>query len=472
VALIKTGRRPPSQVSTTRVIMSAPHSSAARTHRTTSWGSHSGGPNTANSGSIVTLRNRSRQAERNDPWIANALKSLTSNEIGTGIIPRPQISDDKLREDLINYWDVFSAECDPEGVLDIYGKQRQIAFNRRLSGEVFIRRRRRSVLSGLSVPLQIQVLEADHVPIGHNRALKNGRFIMDGIEFNRRGARLAYWMHANHPGDGKVGGRLIRVPAADVIHHYNPSRPGAVRGVPDSSKSLLRAHDYDSYNDSEMRRKSTRSGYAGFLYREIMQGDQLYDPITGVYTGDGPEPPPTEIQGGDILTGVPGEKLDLFDGDNTGQGYAEFQRLKKMEISAGLGIPYELMSGDYSGLNDRLVRAIQNQFFRAIEADQEHLAIFQVCRKIFSWFADSLSLVDRRFFEFASNKNELMATLWWPQAWRHLHPVQDIAAKKLKIEAGLSSRQTEAARDNIDIEVIDKQRAEDDARAGKNKLIE
>ena len=58
-----------------------------------SWGLSSVGPNTALSESLSHLRSRSRDLVRNNPWVANGFRSLSSNLIGNGITPRWMVND-------------------------------------------------------------------------------------------------------------------------------------------------------------------------------------------------------------------------------------------------------------------------------------------------------------------------------------------------------------------------------------------
>ena len=71
------------------------------------------------------------------------------------------------------------------------------------SGEVLVRLRERRVEDGLPVPLQLQVLEADHLDSGKTEELRDGGFILQGIEFDALGRRRAYWLYPTHPGDGR-----------------------------------------------------------------------------------------------------------------------------------------------------------------------------------------------------------------------------------------------------------------------------
>lgn len=455
--------------------MSSSYRSAANTRRTAGWYAPGNGPNAAITGNMATLRNRSRAEQRNNPWAARALSALMVNEIGTGITPRSRAENKELRSGLDELWRDFVPEIDPEGILCAYGQQGMCAINRRMSGEVFLRRRRRSLADGLTVPLQVQVLESEFVPETLHKKLPNGNRIYAGIEFNRRGKRVAYMMHREHPGDPQASfdyNKLIRVPAADVIHHFRPTRPGQVRGVPGTTQGLLKAREYDQYDDAELKRKQQRSPYTGFLYREPYSEDHKFDPVTGAPIkneyGPNGEPPSISVEGGTILTGIVGEKLQLFDGDNTGQGYADYQWLQKLAIAAGFEVPYELMSGDWSRVNDRLVRAILNEFHRQLEMDIENLDVHQVCSGIRRWFIEAVVMAGYDLPGYTDNYADYHKVEWRPQVWPYVHPLQDVEAKVKKIEAKLTSRQAEISKDGTQTaEEIDRQIVEDEKRMGE-----
>ncbi len=60
---------------------------ATHGRRATGWNAPSTGPNQALNPALATLRNRSRQAYRNNPWIQRAIDRNVSNEVGTGTVP-------------------------------------------------------------------------------------------------------------------------------------------------------------------------------------------------------------------------------------------------------------------------------------------------------------------------------------------------------------------------------------------------
>ena len=134
------------------------------------------------------------------------------------------------------------------------------------SGEVLIRFRDRRIEDGLPVPLQLQVLEPDHLDSMKSGELPDGGFIVQGIEFDALGRRRAYWLFSTHPGDSR-GRSLVSkpVPAAQVLHLYERLRPGQVRGVPWFAPVILKLRDLDDYDDAELMRKKIEACFAAFV---------------------------------------------------------------------------------------------------------------------------------------------------------------------------------------------------------------
>jgi capsid protein len=83
-----------------------------------------------------------------------------------------------------------------------------------------------------TVPLQLQVLESEHLDSSKDYALPNGNVIKSGIEFNKSGKRVAYHLFKEHPGDTCGWLNSVRVPASEILHIYKVLRPGQIRGEP------------------------------------------------------------------------------------------------------------------------------------------------------------------------------------------------------------------------------------------------
>lgn len=429
--------------------LKTPYESATKSFRSAGWHSPSLGPNATLSSSLYTLRNRTRAAYRNSNLMRGAINKNTANEVGTGFALRSLCEDETFRQDANKLWKQSANEIDPSRTLNFAGLQALMVRNRRLSGEVFIRLRRRKTTSGLAVPMQIDVLEADCIPIEKNEDLKNGNKIRNGIEF-RGPHRVAYWVYKEHPEDGECSqDELVRIPARDMIHHYQPTRPGQLRGEPEAATALLKDHTFKEYDDSELVRKKERSGYTGFLYRESFEDE---DALPGSYEHDEPTEDAVKVRSGYMLRGSVNEKLELFDGDNTGQGYPDFMRWQSLQLSSGLSIPYPLLTGDWSGLNDRLVRAMLNEYRREIEMAQDHLMVFQVCRRVWRWWMDTAILTGKLSApKYSQDKAFYQALDVCPDAWKYLHPVQDVQARQLAMSSSLSNIDSEASELGYDV---------------------
>jgi capsid protein len=94
-----------------------------------------------------------------------------------------------------------------------------------------VRLRECRVQDGLPVPPQLQGLEADHLDSTRTEELKDGGFILQGVEFDALGRRRAYWLYPTHPGDGRGIG--IASPPTGCSMSWSgcaPGRPVACHG--------------------------------------------------------------------------------------------------------------------------------------------------------------------------------------------------------------------------------------------------
>ena len=487
----------------------APHTISARafdatstTPRVADWEQIAYGPNAALADAPLA-RARSQDAARNNPWIAHALRLLVSHQIGCGIQPYPLIADRALRDDVNALWNRWITEADADGAHHFYGWQSLLARAERESGEVFVRLRIRRPKDGLSVPLQVQAIEADLLPMYHTtESVAGSNKIRQGIELTPFGKRVAYHFHPEHPGDryGQADfNRLTRVPAETVLHHYHPQRPGQLRGIPTPVSVLYRARNLDHYESAELTRKKNKARFSGAVWKENPDDNPLTDvpanPIlknlqaqltaleaSADYLANNPtalasaaslrEQIITEqerktfidIEDGYMLQLGMNERIELFGGDTGNSGAMDFLRTHLRAMAAGMGVPFELMTGDYSGTNDRIMRVILNTFYRDLEIAQERL-INQVLQPIWNAWMDAAFLSGAlRLPDYEDRRRDWQRCEWRAHAWNYVNPLQEAQTAILKIQNGLTSRRAVVAEANWDIEEIDRQQAEDHAR--------
>ena len=265
-----------------------------------------------------TITARARWLVRNNGYALNALESWTGNAVGDGVKPTSKVEDEGGKAAIQSLWQDWVAEADAEGLTDFYGLQRRAAREMFLAGEVFFRFRPRRPEDGLSVPLQLQMIPAEMLPLDDNRDVSGGGMIRQGVEFDPIGRRVAYHFLRRHPGDvtetGNAGEK-VRVPASEVIHVIDPVEAGQVRGVSRFAPAIVKLFFLDQYDDAELERKKVSSMFTLFV-----TSPQVDAPL------DSPDEP-LEVEPGQVVRLDPGEEIDTPTPPESGPTYEPFQTL-------------------------------------------------------------------------------------------------------------------------------------------------
>ena len=453
---------------------------AGRGRRLGSWGTRPSSPDQEVVGDLDVLRERSRTLRRDNAWSGRGAKVDASMIIGTGIKPVPMTSDEKFNKHVSTVLDDWVDTVDFIGTNEsLYGIQKQMRVAKRESGECFlVFKRMRIDRNKQPVPLQLQLLESEYCPLGLTINMNNGHAIKNGIELNSRGQIVAYYFHKEHPSERNVYkapsvatqyGDLLRIPKNDVVHYYDKERPNQLRGRPVTSNSIITAKTYDSYTDAELVRKESRSALTGTIEREsYTDADYRYDPMSGQPLDvDDTDTPMVNLEAGTFQALLAGESLNLIDADDTGVGYRDYQVFQLMQIAASHGVPYQLLTGDWAGINDRVWRAIFTQYKREARQDQELGLMPQVCTPIYHAFLERGIVANVFNVNSFKNRFDYLRVSHKTQAHEYIHPEQDIKAAILKMKAGLTSR-TAIIATNGDhgetIESIDNDRSSDKIR--------
>lgn len=427
--------------------------------RSTGWGTDHG-PNAALVGALEKLRKRSRHEVRTNTWASSGVETIVSNTVGSGIHPMHP------NRDLLKLWSTWCEQSDAYHHTDFAGLQALAMRAVVEAGEVFVRIRPRRLEDGFTVPMQLQVVEAEMVPSTLHKKLPNGNVIVAGIEFDSIGRPAAYHMLKSHPGEGLMFADLnlqtVRVPAEGVLHLRLMRRPGEVRGEPWLARALVKLRDLDAYDDAELVRKKTAALFGGFVYTPGAEDDDE------VVAGINPELGATEdvvidpLEPGTFPVLPPGYDVKFSQPADVGGSYEVFMKSQLRSIAASLGITYEQLTGDLSGVNDRLIRASLLEFKRRARMWQQQLLIHQLCKP--AW---------RKFVEFAVLAGEIepsaegleTAPKWVAEAWEYLNPSQEISALEAEVKAGFKSRSEVIRQRGRQPEEVDAQIDADNARA-------
>lgn len=469
---------------------STPYEVAGGTgRRSKSWRVGSWGPNASLTYALDELRRKSRDLSRKNAFAGAAVDRLVDNIIGTGIVPRSiaarsvaglseeqakrvRQEDAAFRAGLQSLFLAWTDEADSTGAHDFYGLQAIAVAGMVEGGESFTRLRTRLLTDGLTVPLQLQVLEGDHCD--HLKTDSANR-IRQGIQFNAIGARTGYYLRREHPGDGIITGATLDetlVPAGDICHLYRARRPGQDRGEPWLARALKTLYDLDQYFDAELVRKKNAARLVAFIKRTLDAADDG-EPGGGPMGSDPADEEGVgvvEMEPGTVQVLADGEDVEMCEPADVGANFEPFVREAKRSVAAAVGLLYEVLSGDYSQMDDRTLRAALNDFRRSVERWQHHLVVYQFCRPIWRRWIDLALLSGALKLPAGMTRQQAYAVEWVPQAWSYIHPVQDVEGKMKEVQAGFSTRTRVVARAGYDVEQVDAENAADNARADEMKL--
>ena len=405
--------------------------------RTDGWVTAGTGANAEIAPASARLRDRSRDLVRNNPYAAKAVGALVSNLVGTGIVPRARSKRTSAARQADQLWLQFAATCDADGLTDFGGLQALIVRSLVESGEVIVRFRDRRVDDGLPVPLQLQVLEPDHLDSAKTEDLADGGYVVNGIEFDALGRRRAYWLFPVHPGDSR--GRVLSsrpVPARQVMHIFERLRPGQVRGVPWFASVILKLRDLDDYDDAELMRKKIEACFAAFV-TGAQDEETLGKPSVGS-SGDRIE----SFEPGMIEYLEPGKDVKFASPSANGD-YADYMRMQLHAVAAGVGLTYELLTGDLSQVNYSSIRAGLIEFRRRMESLQWQLLVPGLCQPVWA-----------RFVELAQAAGKLpegeITAEWTAPRFEAVDPLKDIQADILAVRAGVMTLKEAIARQGYD----------------------
>jgi len=395
-------------------------------------------------GSAQKLRDRARQLCRDNDYARQALRAIEGNVIGQGIPFQSQVRmqrggklDTGINDAIEAAWKRWSyaQHCHTGGKLCFADLERLVIRACAESGEVFIRLVRQS-FGGSTIPLAMEVIEADQLDDGLNGRSQQGNEIRMGVEVDGWGRPIAYHFLAYHPGDYQFSNQQIstqrhkRIPAEEVIHLYRSERPGQTRGVTWFASAIQRLHHLAGYEQAEVVRARASSALMGFITSpegeligdDVMDGERVSNFEPGVFKYLNP---------GEEIT-VP--SLDAPDGQ-----FEPFLRAMLRAMAAGIGCSYETISRDFSQTNYSSSRL-------SLIEDRDHWRILQSWlienfhRRVFSEWLDLAVLSNALALPgYEQQPERFKAARWMPRGWAWVDPAKEVQAYKEAVRCGFKT---------------------------------
>lgn len=414
-----------------RLEMVRAYDAAGHGRRTQGWRRTPASQNTENAVSLPTLRYGARELVRNNAYAAKAVRSVAGHTVGKGIRPRPVSESERIRRRANYYWDSFVDSCDVEGRATFYGIQKLVMRTVVESGEALVLYIPRPATFGLKIPMQVRVLEPDHLDDTKWGPTPGGGVIVQGVEFDASGRRVAYWIRHDHPGDTiswTYEAGSVRVPAQFVDHVFETLRPGQARGVTWFAPVALKLRDHADYAEAVAVKKKIEACFVAFVTR----------PNTGPQSPGVTGAAETGADGKRGETVSPGMIKHLSEGEDvefgqpsSSSGEVDYMVHTLHEIATGIGMTYMQMTGDVRQANYSSMRSGTLDFYGLVDGWQHDMIIPQLCRS--AWRRCAMLAAARE-----SLPSDLRAEHSVPvRPW--VDPLKDIKAARDSVRAGIET---------------------------------
>ena len=427
---------------------------ALQSRLTANWITSSTSADAEIDGSLIRLRNRSRQLVRDSPYARQAIRAIGANVIGQGIrmqgrvrMQRGNRLNESVNRRIEAAWQSWchADRCHVGGRLSMAEILRLAIMAVAESGEVFLRIIPEA-FGRSRVPLGIEIIESDYCDEGKSYGKDaNGDQWRMGVKVNRWGRPISYAFRTVHPGDiaNARGGEVIEVPAEQIIHLFITERPGQTRGAPWVSSAIKRLHHLDGYEEAEVVRARANSSLMGFIQSPEgeLQGDEVYD-----------DDRVSRFEPGVFKYLAPGETINVPQLDAPDGQFEPFLRGMLRSVAAAIGCSYETISRDFSQSNyssSRLSLLEDREQWRMLQDFMiEHLA-----QPIYErWLAAAVGSGQLRLPDYEAMPERYEAVHWYPRGWAWVDPQKEVQAYRDAVRAGFKTQAQVIAESGGDLE--------------------
>lgn len=326
----------------------------------------------------------------------------------------------------------------------------------------------------------ILMIDPDRLATPFNKGvLATQSKVRGGVERNRYGRPLAYYIHDGYPYEAPFTGNyeyrrvLARKPwgRRQVIHIMEQQRVDQSRGISQIVTALKQTKMAEKFRDITLQNAVLNATYAATIESELPT-DQLFQML-----GNGNEVDPVQTylglaaeqmtamsgyaKGAKHLTmdGVkiphlyPGTKLNLHNPSAPGGVGQEFETSLLRYLAASLGLTYEELTRDLSQTNYSSIKAGMNMTQRAMASRKAMVADRFASQCFEVWYEEQIN--NGRFktlngtspdFYKGMNREYYTKASWIGAGQGQVDEMKETQAAILRIKRGLSTYQIELAR--------------------------
>jgi lambda family phage portal protein len=363
----------------------------------------------ADTATRIEIVRKSRYWERNSALVnrlADLFEQFTVGPNGLQFVPSS--SDENYNSNAQAWWAEWSAVCDLSSLCGLGTLQSLCARSWFIDGEIFIEKTfGRNLRPAFGEPIRrprVQLIEAHRVETPPKRFEDEGKTIIDGIEIDANGRPVAYWVKESS-GPSVFGineTNYRRISAENIIHIFEPSRPGMSRGLPFLYPVLNDLHDLEDLQMLEMTAAKEAASITNVLTNAAgeVKPDQLRRErfSTTNQKSDGTEVTEYRVKqlrqvlGARTVALKTGEELKQFLSNRPSVASQQYWDYLIAKICAGVGISKLLVfPWSIQGTVARADLDIANAFFRSRSA-----VLITAFTRIYEWALEWGKNNDRR----------------------------------------------------------------------------
>lgn len=397
-----------------------------------------------NSASRDIILKRCRNAERNSDILNAMLYALQNNVVGSKINMQADSGNkkfDKRIEELFHEWE-HSENCDITKSQSLTEMARMILARYIVDGGILIN----YVTDKNSfVPLKIQLREVDEIVDKSIAQCENGNVICNGIELNKNGEPVAYYLR-NYDPNGLVNedlnGERIKAERIDFI--WARTRPSQYREISQLARSVIRVNDIDDYNDTFSFRAKISACSQVFI-----ESDNLnMQPGRAVNTPQGEHV--TQVRGGSITHLRPGERAKQFTPSGESAEFENYIVTQQRILGASHGLSLESASRNVERVNYSSARQnmlADQQTYKALR----NFLIEHFFRKLYKRFVNACMLQGLlKGTGFDPNDPAYYKAKWLTEGLPWIDPLKEANANTIQLSNGGMSFQEYCANNGAD----------------------
>ncbi|PZU85016.1 MAG: portal protein [Shinella sp.] len=341
---------------------------------------------------------------KNDPVVSSALETIVSMVVGIGT--RLNTSDEVLDAEFNN------GRFDPSRLLSLTALQQATIRSWVTTGEAL------ALLTVIDGEFAVHLLNPEQLDRSRNEDLGDGNRIIAGVELDAFDRRVAYWLLPNAPDDPFI--RIMqsqRFEAGDVIHVFEREYAGQVRGISPLTPILTSVNTASVATEAGLKKLQVSALFTAFLTSP--DGSDIF--------GDARP----SLEPGALVRLNPGEEISSAQGGDAGDLPA-FLKLIYHQCAAAIGVTYEDMTGDLSGVNYSSYRAGALTARRKAETRRKVLLIDGFLFPVFNRWRAIEQLKGRNI--------EVPSPKWIEPTWPEIDREKEANADIALVQAGLKSR--------------------------------